>query len=42
MAKPKPDYKFTRRNIPDELWPEVSRMIEQWKLERKKDEPLES
>ena len=38
MAKPKPGYKFTRRNIPNELWPEVSRMIEQWKMERKKDD----
>lgn len=34
MAKPKPDYKVLRKNVPEDLWPEISKLIEEWKIKR--------
>ena len=35
MARPKRDYEVVRRDVPKELWPELSKRIEEWKLEQK-------
>ncbi len=35
MARPKRGYKVIKRDVPEELWPELARRIEDWKLEQK-------
>jgi len=35
MSKPKPEYTYTQRRIPVDLWPEVSKMIEEYKQKLK-------
>ena len=35
MPRPKHKYKSTRHYIPNDLWPEVAKMIEEYKQEQK-------
>ena len=35
MLKPKPNYEYTQRRIPVDLWPEVAKMIEEYKQKMK-------
>ncbi len=35
MPKPKPNYEYTQRRIPVDLWPEVAKMIEEYKQKMK-------
>lgn len=38
-GRPKNDYEVQRVNVPAQLVPEVKKMIEQWKLDRKYAKP---
>ena len=38
VGRPKVDYEVYRPHVPVDLKPKLKEMIEQWKLERKKDE----
>ena len=41
MPKPKPNYEYTQRRIPVDLWPEVAKMIEDYK-QRMKGGPIKN